>query len=140
MSKLRAVLFLSGSDAPVDEVPLIDIGVDSLVGVEIRAWCLKEVGVDVPVMKILGGISLNGIVGQVLDSLLEPEVGDEQRQVEPQATKPDSPLAPGVDDEQEQVEPQVTELDSLLAPEVGDEQKQVEPQVTELEITRAQTP
>ena len=61
MSKLRAVLFLSGSDAPVEKVPLIDIGVDSLVGVEIRAWCLKEFDVDVPVMKNLGGVSLNGL-------------------------------------------------------------------------------
>ncbi|CAI4215786.1 unnamed protein product [Parascedosporium putredinis] len=64
ISKLRAVLFLSGSDVSVEDVPLIDIGVDSLVGVEIRAWCLKQFDVDVPVIKILGGISLSGIVEQ----------------------------------------------------------------------------
>lgn len=71
-------------------MPLIDIGVDSLVGVEIRAWCLKQFDVDVPVMKILGGISLSEIVEQVVDSLLSAKDGDEQKQVEPQAAESDT--------------------------------------------------
>lgn len=93
IDKLRVVLFLSGTDAPVEEVPLIDIGVDSLVGVEIRAWCLKEFDVDVPVMKILGGISLSGIVEQVLDSLLSVKGGEEQK-VEPEVAESGTPLPP----------------------------------------------
>ena len=39
------------------DAPLIEMGVDSLVAVEIRSWFLKEVNVDMAVLKILGGAS-----------------------------------------------------------------------------------
>ncbi|RYP13804.1 hypothetical protein DL767_010583 [Monosporascus sp. MG133] len=54
--KLGAILQL-----PVESVkdnaqrPIIDLGIDSLVAVEIRTWFLKELGAEVPVVKILGG-------------------------------------------------------------------------------------
>ncbi|KAM0338450.1 hypothetical protein ACHAPU_011327 [Fusarium lateritium] len=56
--KLRASLFLSASDSFSETVPLVDQGVDSLVGVDIRSWCIKELEVDVPVLKILGALQL----------------------------------------------------------------------------------
>jgi acyl transferase domain-containing protein/nucleoside-diphosphate-sugar epimerase/phospholipid N-methyltransferase len=34
-----------------------DLGIDSLVAVQVRSWFLKEVGVDVPVLKVLGNNS-----------------------------------------------------------------------------------
>ena len=37
------------------DVPIIELGVDSLVAVEIRTWFMKEVGKDVPVLQVLGG-------------------------------------------------------------------------------------
>ena len=37
---------------------LVDMGVDSLVAVEIRAWFLKGINIDMPVFKILGGASV----------------------------------------------------------------------------------
>ncbi|GFG06092.1 nonribosomal peptide synthetase 14 [Aspergillus udagawae] len=37
--------------------PLINLGVDSLMAVEVRSWFLKEMDVDVPVLRILGGAS-----------------------------------------------------------------------------------
>lgn len=40
------------------DVPIIELGVDSLVAVEIRSWFLKEVGRDMPVLKVLGGSTL----------------------------------------------------------------------------------
>jgi hypothetical protein len=42
--------------------PLIDLGVDSLVAVEIRTWFAQEVGADVAVLKILGGPSIEDLV------------------------------------------------------------------------------
>lgn len=45
------------------------MGVDSLVAVEMRSWFLKELGVDVPVMKILGGASIATLVEDVLHKL-----------------------------------------------------------------------
>ncbi|KAJ5971601.1 PKS-NRPS protein [Penicillium vulpinum] len=38
--------------------PLINLGVDSLIAVEIRSWFFKELDVDIPVLKVLGGASV----------------------------------------------------------------------------------
>ncbi|KAI6085990.1 hypothetical protein F4821DRAFT_278997 [Hypoxylon rubiginosum] len=68
-AKLQALKFLPDSDSLYDETPLVDMGVDSLVAVEMRSWFLKELGVDVPVMKILGGASIATLVEDVLHKL-----------------------------------------------------------------------
>lgn len=70
-NKLQAVMFLSDSTSLVETTPLVDMGVDSLVGVEMRTWFLKELGADVPVMKILGGASIAELVEGVMDKLPE---------------------------------------------------------------------
>ncbi|WYZ35340.1 hypothetical protein EsH8_I_001616 [Colletotrichum jinshuiense] len=36
---------------------VVDLGIDSLVAVQVRSWFLKEVGVEVPVLKVLGNNS-----------------------------------------------------------------------------------
>jgi hypothetical protein len=45
------------------------MGVDSLVAVDVRSWFLKELAVDVPVMKILGGPSIVELVEVVVQKL-----------------------------------------------------------------------
>ncbi|KAL8727347.1 MAG: hypothetical protein Q9166_006115 [cf. Caloplaca sp. 2 TL-2023] len=50
-------------------VPVIDLGIDSLVAVEIRNWIFSEAGHDVPVLKILGGSSVKQICYEVVSSL-----------------------------------------------------------------------
>ncbi|KAM0441837.1 hypothetical protein ACHAQK_004775 [Fusarium lateritium] len=52
--KLETMLQLAAGSVNISR-PIIDIGIDSLVAVEIRTWFLKELGADVPVVKILGG-------------------------------------------------------------------------------------
>lgn len=37
--------------------PLVNLGVDSLMAVEVRSWFVKEVNTDIPVLRILGGAS-----------------------------------------------------------------------------------
>ena len=49
-------------------VPVIDLGIDSLVAVEIRNWIFSEAGHDVPVLKILGGSSVRQICSEVVAS------------------------------------------------------------------------
>ncbi|KAL8857408.1 MAG: hypothetical protein Q9178_006035 [Gyalolechia marmorata] len=49
-------------------VPVIDLGIDSLVAVEIRNWIFSETGHDVPVLKILGVSSVNEICTEVVTS------------------------------------------------------------------------
>jgi len=51
-----AILQMAASSFRPDAA-LIELGVDSLVAVEIRTWFLKEVTVDIAVLKILGGAS-----------------------------------------------------------------------------------
>lgn len=62
-------MFLSDSESLSESTPLVDMGVDSLVSVEMRSWFLKELGVDIPVMKILGGASITELVDGVQDNL-----------------------------------------------------------------------
>ncbi|KAJ3532999.1 hypothetical protein NM208_g8177 [Fusarium decemcellulare] len=69
LGKIRASLFLSASDSLSESTALVDQGVDSLVGVDIRSWCFKELEVDVPVLKILGGASVVDLVEYILESL-----------------------------------------------------------------------
>ncbi|KAJ5985395.1 hypothetical protein N7522_012591 [Penicillium canescens] len=51
------------------DVPIIDLGIDSLVAVQIRNWIWAEAGYDIPVLKILGGSSVEQICGEVVSSL-----------------------------------------------------------------------
>ncbi|KAL2015562.1 hypothetical protein VTK56DRAFT_5221 [Thermocarpiscus australiensis] len=55
-AKLRNMLQMSEAAFRTDAA-LIEMGVDSLVAVEIRAWFVKEVAVDMAVLMILGGAS-----------------------------------------------------------------------------------
>lgn len=64
-AKLKAALQVS-EDTINDTTPLIDLGVDSLVAVEIRTWFAQEVGADVAVLKILGGPSIQDLVEDVM--------------------------------------------------------------------------
>jgi hybrid polyketide synthase/nonribosomal peptide synthetase ACE1 len=56
-----------------------DFGIDSLVAVEIRTWFLKTLGVNVPVLKILGGAIIEDIViyaAEKVDPGLIPNMGN----------------------------------------------------------------
>ena len=52
-------MILQLGDQPIDhEAPLVELGVDSLVAVEVRLWFLKALKVDIPILKVVGGASL----------------------------------------------------------------------------------
>ena len=71
---------------------------DSLVAVEIRSWFLKELSVDVPVLKILKGTTPNGLLDSIWDSLPEDLVGSkastEQAKAEQSSRSEESQMAP----------------------------------------------
>lgn len=52
--KLESIMQLPSSSANLN-VPLIDLGCDSLLAIEIRGWFMREVGIDVAVLKVLSG-------------------------------------------------------------------------------------
>lgn len=56
--KLRRKLLLPDHTPLPTTGLLTDIGVDSLIAVDLRTWFIKEMGVDMPVLQLLGGSSL----------------------------------------------------------------------------------
>ncbi|OKL60321.1 hypothetical protein UA08_04451 [Talaromyces atroroseus] len=72
-AKLQAALQLHIDDPAVQRQVLSsgadELGFDSLVAVEIRSWFLKELEVDMPVLKILGGASVSDLLIFALDKL-----------------------------------------------------------------------
>ncbi|KAJ3531775.1 hypothetical protein NM208_g8729 [Fusarium decemcellulare] len=66
--KLRVIL--QSYDQDIDhDVPLVELGIDSLVAVEVRSWWLKELKVDVSVLKVIGGDSLTELCESTLEKL-----------------------------------------------------------------------
>ncbi|KAL8833493.1 MAG: hypothetical protein Q9170_004238 [Blastenia crenularia] len=69
-AKLRVLLQIS--DPSIDyQVPLVELGVDSLVAVEVRTWFVKELKIDIPVLKVIGGASSAELCQLALDKLPE---------------------------------------------------------------------
>lgn len=69
IAKLNSSLNLSSDDSIDGNTPLIDLGLDSLVAVDIRTWFLQELKIDLPVLKILGGASAVELVTLAAEKL-----------------------------------------------------------------------
>ena len=57
-----------------------ELGIDSLVAVDIRSWFIKELNVEMPILKILGGFTPAELVAEArekLPELLVPNLGKE---------------------------------------------------------------
>ena len=84
------------ADAQVGHnIPLVELGIDSLVAVEVRSWFLKELRTDIPVLKILRGGSVADLCQQVMERLPEsllPNKGAEK--LSKPKTAVSKPLAP----------------------------------------------
>lgn len=91
-AKLRSAL-QADADRQVLDTALDELGMDSLVAVEIRSWFLKELSVDVPVLKILQGSTPNALLDAIWDSVLEelegPRVSVKQTKTEQSSQKED---------------------------------------------------
>lgn len=51
------------------DAALIELGIDSLVAVEIRTWFLREVNVDMAVLKLLGGATTIDIAKYAVEQM-----------------------------------------------------------------------
>ncbi len=81
VSRLRQILQIDNEDDVSEKMTLVEQGVDSLVAVEVRAWFLKEIDVDVPVLKVLGGATLIDLLEDVIERLspaILPDLGSSQ--------------------------------------------------------------
>ncbi|KAE8134361.1 hypothetical protein BDV38DRAFT_164443 [Aspergillus pseudotamarii] len=70
VAKLEAMLSLATNSINVN-VPLLDIGVDSLLAVEIRQWFLTKLYVDIPVLKVLSGDTVVEICAEAIQKFAQ---------------------------------------------------------------------
>ncbi|KAK2848537.1 NRPS [Arthroderma sp. PD_2] len=73
---------------------LVEQGVDSLVAVEIRTWFIREVDIDMPVLKVLGGSSVSDLINDAMQRIspdLVPDFGSEGVKSEPNGNPPAPP-------------------------------------------------
>ncbi|XP_044718107.1 polyketide synthase dehydratase domain-containing protein [Hirsutella rhossiliensis] len=71
-SRICGALQLASADELNLITPLIDLGVDSLSAVTIGSWFSKNLSIDIPLLKILGGASVNDLADEAV-SRLTPE-------------------------------------------------------------------
>jgi acyl carrier protein len=67
--KIRGALQIAASDELDLTSPLIDQGVDSLSAVIIGTWFSKNLSIDIPLLKILGGASISDLVSEAMARL-----------------------------------------------------------------------
>jgi hybrid polyketide synthase/nonribosomal peptide synthetase ACE1 len=103
--KLNKTLQYPADQEIPDSTPLIDMGIDSLIAVEVRTWFLQELEVDMPMLKILGGSTIVDMVSDAIARLPESlasrlqNSGEEQADEGAQQTVPVPVVAVGSDDE-----------------------------------------
>ena len=139
--KLRIILQL-GDQKIHHESPLIELGMDSLAAVEVRSWFLKELKVDIPVLKVVGGASLVELCQRALEKLPEELLASMGKQVEdvephkPVATQSEPRLHKQLQ-EQPQVQDQVVDSESSSA---SGDNASPETRVTSRSMTTMTTP
>lgn len=83
IAKLRSKLQLSEDDGVTGVTAPIQLGLDSLVAVDLRTWFVKELSVDMPVLKILGGSSIGELAAEVAAKLSAKSDGEKSNAINP---------------------------------------------------------
>ncbi|KAL9095162.1 MAG: hypothetical protein Q9165_002418 [Trypethelium subeluteriae] len=89
-TKLQVVLQIPEASFRADAA-LVELGVDSLIAVDIRTWFLKEVNTDMPVLKIVGGASTTELCEYALESLPREMLPNLGSAVDMETTGPKAP-------------------------------------------------
>ncbi|KAL6237467.1 hypothetical protein BDW75DRAFT_238255 [Aspergillus navahoensis] len=69
IAKVRSKFSLSADTAVSPATQLKDLGIDSLVAVDIRTWFAMELAVDIPLLQILGGASIEELTATAVAKL-----------------------------------------------------------------------
>jgi hybrid polyketide synthase/nonribosomal peptide synthetase ACE1 len=69
VARLRKILQIPAEDELSQTMALVELGVDSLVAVEVRSWFLKELDIDMRVLKVLGGASIDHLLEDAMERL-----------------------------------------------------------------------
>ncbi|CAP62330.1 uncharacterized protein PODANS_0_240 [Podospora anserina S mat+] len=74
LAKVRPMLQIEGADDDaLMRMRSNEIGMDSLIAVDIRSWFLKQLSVSIPVLKILNGVSIGELVDEAV-AKISPEL------------------------------------------------------------------
>ncbi|THC94049.1 hypothetical protein EYZ11_006458 [Aspergillus tanneri] len=69
LSMLRGTLHMAEEDAISPDSTIVELGVDSLVAVQMKSWFSNELDLDMPVLKLLGGATISDLVDDAVDRL-----------------------------------------------------------------------
>ncbi|KAF5018570.1 hypothetical protein F66182_9444 [Fusarium sp. NRRL 66182] len=69
ITKVKKVLHMPDTDDIHPEDSLVQHGIDSLVALDIRAWFVQELEVDMPVIKILGGTAITAHIVESMEKM-----------------------------------------------------------------------
>ena len=70
VTKLYKQLGMSPEDNLISsDTSLVDLGIDSLVAVDLRVWFTKELDLDMPVLKLLGGATVAQMVEDTIERM-----------------------------------------------------------------------
>lgn len=74
LAKVRPMLQIEGADDDaLMRMRSDEIGMDSLIAVDIRSWFLKQLSISIPVLKILNGVSIGELVDEAV-AKMSPEL------------------------------------------------------------------
>lgn len=98
LAQLKRMLRLPEESKLDESATLVEMGVYSLLAVNVRSWFLKEVSVDVLTLKILGGGSISELVDAAMDKLVHMAANvDIPKQNDPEAQQqPPTPAHAGL--------------------------------------------
>lgn len=69
LATLHTKLSLAADDSISPDTAIVELGVDSLVAVDMRSWFTDELDLDMPVLKILGGASVSDLIEDAVSRL-----------------------------------------------------------------------
>ncbi|KAJ5682101.1 uncharacterized protein N7477_002041 [Penicillium maclennaniae] len=87
LQKLQSALQADAEKLNLDSSP-DELGVDSLIAVDLRSWFIKELGVDIPVLKIFNAASIRDLLDLVASLLPESSIPNVAQQREAEANVP----------------------------------------------------
>lgn len=125
-AKLETMLQLPTGSVDANAL-LTELGIDSLVAVEIRAWFLKKIGFDAPVVKILGRNSVAQICADASKQIISPE-----RVSSPKSTAVSSELPNNSQDSSELSIPDVLQSAGVATPSTQNETSISSPEVVDM--------
>lgn len=93
---IRKKLRLPADESVPSDVAIIELGVDSLVAVEMRSWLANELDANIPVVKILGGATLADLADDAVLSMprhMIPNVAGDAAEESGASTTPEEKAA-----------------------------------------------